>query len=500
MSQGIQSKMLRGAAWMVLFKLFDKSLGLISTLILVRLLTPADFGLVAMAMSFVTMAEVLTAFGFDLALIQNKDAGDEHFHTAWTLNVIFGALASVVLLALAWPAAHFYENPTVLPVLCCLAFSPLIASLENIGIVRFRKDLEFKREFTFRASRRFIAFAVTLPFAFIIGNHWALVAGLLAAKAGASALSYFAHPFRPKFTLSKTTELMHFSRWMLLAGISGFLRERSTDFFLGRMHGAASLGVYNISNDVANMTTVELSQSINRALMPSFAKIEAGPALVDAYRNAMSVLAAVSMPMAAGIFAVAPYLVPVMLGRQWLMATPLLEVLAFNGLALLLMSSMGSVLISRGVQAAVGRYNLLHVLIQVPLLLFLGLRWGAQGIAIAVLATSILMLPLYMALMSRKLNIGFGVFGQAVVRPVISVAAMIAGVRFLLPAYSETMSGADSVRWLAISVVLGAAIYFCFILALWQMAGKPQGAESMVLGKIVGKWRSRHGLPPSSKP
>jgi O-antigen/teichoic acid export membrane protein len=498
MSQAIQSKMLRGAAWMVLFKLFDKSLGLISTLILVRLLTPADFGIVAMAMSFVMMAEVLTSFGFDLALIQNKDAGDEHFHTAWTLNVIFGALASAVLLALAWPAANFYESTAVLPVLCCLAFSPLLASLENIGIVRFRKDLEFKREFKFRASRRFIAFAVTLPFAFIIGNYWALVAGLLAAKAGASALSYFAHDFRPRFTLVKQAELMHFSRWMLLMSVATFFRERSTDFFLGRMHGAAALGVYNISNDVANMTTVELSQSINRALMPSFAKIETGPALVEAYRNAMSVLAAVSMPMAAGIFAVAPYLVPVMLGRQWLMATPLLEILAFNGLALLFMSSMGSVLLSRGVQAAVGRYNFFHVLLQVPLLLYLGHRFGARGIAIAVLSTSAVMLPLYVALMSRKLGIGFDVFARAVIRPVLAVAAMIAAVRLLLPSYEPSMSAADAARWLATGVARGAACYFVVLLTLWRLAGKPQGAESMVLDKLAGKWRAWRKPPAST--
>ncbi|MBL8513244.1 MAG: lipopolysaccharide biosynthesis protein [Betaproteobacteria bacterium] len=496
MSQAIQSKMMRGAAWMVLFKLFDKSLGLISTLILVRLLTPADFGIVAMAMSFVMMAEVLTAFGFDLALIQNKDAGDEHFHTAWTLNVIFGALASVVLLALAWPASHFYENATVLPVLCCLAFSPLLASLENIGIVRFRKDLEFKKEFMFRASRRFIAFAVTLPFAFLIGNYWALVAGLLAAKAGASLLSYVAHPFRPRFTLAKQSELMHFSRWMLLAGIATFFRERSTDFFLGRMHGAAALGVYNISNDVANMTTVELSQSINRALMPSFAKIVAGPPLVEAYRNAMSVLAAVSMPMAAGIFAVAPILVPVMLGRQWLMATPLLEILVFNGLALLFMSSMGSVLISRGVQAAVGRHNLLHVVLQVPLLLFLGHRFGARGIAVAVLSTSLAMLPLYMALMSRKLGVGLGVFGRAVIRPAIAVAVMIAAVRGWLPVYSQDLPVAQAAWHLATGVALGAAVYFIVILALWRLAGKPEGAESMVLAKVSAKWRARRTPPP----
>jgi O-antigen/teichoic acid export membrane protein len=383
----------------------------------------------------------------------------------------------------------------VLPVLACLAFGPLLGSLENIGIVRFRKDLEFKREFQFRASRRFIAFAVTLPFAFALGNYWALVAGLLSAKAGASVLSYVAHPFRPKFTLAKQAELMRFSRWLLLASVSGFFRERVTDLFLGRMYGPTVLGIYSISNDVANLTTVELSQSINRALIPSFAKVDAGPALQEAYRTAISVLAAVSMPMAAGIFAVAPYLVPVMLGRQWLMATALLEILVFNGLILLFLSSIGSLLVSRGEQSAVGRYNLMHVVVQLPLLLYLGNHVGPRGIAIAVLLTSALMLPLYMAQVSQKLGIGFYVFGRAIVRPALAAAAMVAMLRVGLPAYAESMGATETATLLIESVLLGAAFYFLVVFILWRLAGSPAGAESMLLDKLKARWRARRNLP-----
>ena len=74
MTRSVQSKMARGAVWMMLFKLVERSLGLVSTLILVRLLAPADFGIMAMAFSFILVAELLTAFGFDIALIQRQDA------------------------------------------------------------------------------------------------------------------------------------------------------------------------------------------------------------------------------------------------------------------------------------------------------------------------------------------------------------------------------------------------------------------------------------------
>ena len=210
MPTSIQSKMMRGALWMVLFKLLDRSLGFISTLILVRLLLPADFGIVAMGLSFVFMAEVLCSFGFDIALIQNPDATEEHFHSAWTCNVILGSVSTVLLLALASPVAQFYGQPEVFAVLAGLAFGPLFASLENIGIVKFRKDLQFRKEFTFRASRRILAFAVTLPLAFWLRNYWALVAGILASKLGGSILSYVAQDFRPRFCMTKARELFRF--------------------------------------------------------------------------------------------------------------------------------------------------------------------------------------------------------------------------------------------------------------------------------------------------
>src|SRR5258707_807323 len=113
MPASTERKMVSGAAWMGLFKLVERSLGLASTLILARLLSPQDFGLVAMALSFIVMAELLTGFGFDIALIQNQAADDQHYHTAWTCNVLLGVLVFLLMLGAAAPVAAFYSEPGV---------------------------------------------------------------------------------------------------------------------------------------------------------------------------------------------------------------------------------------------------------------------------------------------------------------------------------------------------------------------------------------------------
>src|SRR5262249_40582000 len=109
--QNINRSMAKGAAWMVFFKITDRSIGLLSTMILAKLLLPADFGLVAMATAIIAMMELLGSFSFDLALIQKQQAEPRHYDTAWTFNVLYAVGAACVLLLLAWPVAHIYGEP-----------------------------------------------------------------------------------------------------------------------------------------------------------------------------------------------------------------------------------------------------------------------------------------------------------------------------------------------------------------------------------------------------
>src|SRR5258706_16238757 len=106
----MSQRMATGALWMVLAKLLERGLGLISTLILVRLLAPADFGVVAMAMSLIALLELFSAFGMDVWLIQQPNAADTHFNTAWTINVIAGCIVGAGLGLIALAKNEFYPE------------------------------------------------------------------------------------------------------------------------------------------------------------------------------------------------------------------------------------------------------------------------------------------------------------------------------------------------------------------------------------------------------
>ncbi|MBW7930707.1 MAG: lipopolysaccharide biosynthesis protein [Gammaproteobacteria bacterium] len=476
--------MAKSAAWMVLFKFIERSLGLVSTVILARLLLPSDFGVVAMALSFITMAEMLTAFGFDIVLIHKQDASVEHYHTAWTGNVLLGGAITCLMLAMAVPIAGFYQNPEVFWVVVALAFGPLLSGCDNIGVVIFRKELDFRREFKFQLSRKLAGFLITVPLAVILRNYWALVVGILFSRATGTAVSYLMHPFRPRFSLRHFGEFFHFSRWLLLNNILIFIKERSTDFFIGRINGAAALGVYNISYEFANLPTTEISAPINRALLPSFARMGNLDEITDAYRNAIGMLALLALPAAAGIFAVAGYLVPVVFGQKWLEAIPLMKILVMPGVLFLAHSSISAVLIGRGFPGRVAFTNGVDALVLLGLLAFLPRYYGVTGAAYAVLIASLVGTPLFLHQVRRCLGVRPRVFAGVVIRPMIASLLMAALVRWLLPADGASLPLPQATLWLLVGVATGMLSYGVLAAAVWRLAGAPDGPERILLQRL----------------
>jgi lipopolysaccharide exporter len=485
MVNDIHRQMAHGAVWMALFKLTERGLGLISIVILVRVLSPADFGVVAMAASFVSMAELLTSFGFDVALIQKQDATEEHYHTAWTLNLLLSVLIAGLILAVAPLVAGFYKRPDVFWVVCAFAFGPLIGGFENIGVVAFRKDMKFRSEFAFQLSRKLIGFLVVVSLAFFLRSYWALVAGTLAARLAGTVVSFVMHPFRPCFSLAKVRALVGFSKWLLVNNMVGFFKERSSDFVIGRMLGTASLGTYSISYEFANMPMTELSAPVNRALLPGFARLaNDAMARCAAYRHAIGLLSMIAVPAAAGLLAIAPFFVPVILGPKWLAAVHLLEILALNGGLLLFHSSICTVLIANGHPDRVTKTNALYVVLLLVLFGLLVPTYEITGAAYAALGVSILTTPMYLFHVRRGVGIPISDFVRGAARPVVAAVIMACVVRLALPGWTTAMHTSQSVVWLIVGIVLGMSTYAATVWLLWLGAGCPDGAERVLAGQL----------------
>ena len=479
----VGGKVATGATWMLGLRLFQRSMGLISTVILARLLVPEDFGLVAMAMAVYALVEILGAFGFDLALIRDQKAERLKYDTAWTLNIAYKTLGAIGMVIAAPIVADFFGDPRVEAVLYAFALIAFLNGLENIGIVAFRKDLAFSKEFAFQFTKAFGRVAVTISSAFILQNYWALVIGSLAGAIIGLVLSYLLHPFRPKLSLSESKSLFSFSVWILLNNFAMYGHQRGGDLIVGHMSGAASLGAFRVSTDIAKLPTANLYAPIMNAVFPGFAKIVHDLArLRRAYLLAQGVVTTVTVPAALGIASVAEPLVWALLGENWLVTIPLIQVLALAGALGILQSTRHSLFMALGKPYLVFVFMLANVFIALPLLAFL-LSMGVElhrAVWANVVALLILM-PAGTYVVSHFLELRVLAFLGVIWRPVIAGAAMTTVLLYTQNVLPEISGLAVSLMQLAVLVPLGFLFYGGLLLALWLGCGRVEGAESWLI-------------------
>jgi lipopolysaccharide exporter len=483
----IRRRMAGGAVWMVLFKALERSLGLISMLFLARMLAPSDFGLVAMATSLIALLELFSAFGLDTALIQRVDATLAHYHSAWTLNLLAACTIAAMMLLLAWPASHFYREPRVAAVICVLAAGAVIQGLENVGVVDFRKQMRFDREFRFLLAKKVIAFCVTLPLAFWLRNYWALVFGTLVGRAGGVTLSYVLAPFRPRLSLSGARDLMRFSKWLLLQNFLSFLRDRSPDFIIGRLAGPHDLGTFSVSAEISNMPGTELVAPINRAVLPAYARLAKDlPALRREYLSVMGMVAVIAVPAVAGFAVCAPFLVLLLLGPNWMAAAGLIQVLGCYGIGTVLQSNAYSAFIALDRPNTFARITSMNVVVLLALLGSLTPAFGIRGAAWAYVITVMIVLPINLYYITKFLGLPVSAFASQVWRPICGAVIMYIGVRVLGPAPPhEAIGSLQAASSLLACIALGVPLYIVSVALLWLIAGRPEGsAESWCLRQV----------------
>lgn len=479
---------------MITFKLAQRSLTLVSMIILARLLVPADFGLVAMATAFVAALELLSEFNFDVALIQHQNPLRTHYNTVWTIHVLFALSIAVLLLIFAVPISVFYQEPRLVNILLALSFGTAISGFENVGVVNFRKELQFNREFLFLFCSRFVGFCVTISLAFILRSYWALIVGMVSIRVTGLIASFVMSPYRPKLGLGAFRELFDYSKWLYFTNMLQFLRHRSSDFIIARFAGPIALGTYSIAYELSNIPTTEMVAPINRAIMPGYVKMahDLGQ-LRQGYLDVISLIALIAIPAAAGIAATSDLLVIVLLGEKWVAAAPLISILGLSGAIMAMETNIGSVYMALGKPKILTMLFGFYVAILVPLLTYLTIEFGAIGAAWACLIASVINIPVYYTVMFNTLEMRAPLFLKMVWRPVISAVVMYIMVRNYTHSLAVGLESIASVPYLLSAVMLGLAIYLGCLTLLWLVSGKPTGAETVALNELTKRFNQYFG-------
>ena len=482
------AKVASGAAWLVGARLGTKLLDLISTLVLARLLVPADFGLVALAVTVLVILNSVTDMSLGTAVVQIPKPTAHHYDTVFTLTLLRGLAIFLLMAVIAVPFADFYQDDRLVWPIVLLGLAPLIRGMISPKMIVYVREVRFLPQFVLEVGGKVAAFLVTLLMAYLHPSYWAMVAGLIAAPVITTFASYILAPYRPKLDLSEFKGLIGFTGWITLSQVVGTLNLQADRLILGNYLGKSVLGQYVVGSELAGMPTQVPLAPIMQALYAGFAKLKGDLAMLQsAYRTSQTILVAIALPLGLVVGVLAEKIVLLALGPTWLPAASVITVLAPVIALQIVTGPAQSAMMALGLTRTIFNRDLLGLCIRIPTIV-LGLYLaGLEGVIWARALTGGMLIYLNLQVVSRHLNISMGSQLLAPWRSLVSgvaLTAVVLGLEDQIAAPEQFLLSACGVAAVATA---GIAAYIGCHLILWQLSGRPQGAETKLFSLAAGK-------------
>lgn len=312
------TKILKSSTLLLLIKFVQRGIGLFSTLLLARLLTPADFGVVAISLTIIYFIEAMSTLGTEQYIIQKSQINDEILNTAWTVDLLVkSALLFIFLLAVPY-IAGFYNMPKLQPVLYVSSVIIILNAAVNPGLFVLKKEFNYKPIFWVSIAQKAFSFAVVIFIAVIQPSYWAMVFGDIVSSVVLLIGSYVIHPFRPVFSLTGFADQWLFSKWIILRGIIGYTRSQFDTFIVSTVFSVRQLGGYNMVRQLSIMPSTEIIAPAVEPLLSAFSlsknQVEQ---LGYQFRVSFLIVSIVTLPIAGYLWVFPEPIIDTLLGSKW---------------------------------------------------------------------------------------------------------------------------------------------------------------------------------------
>lgn len=484
----------KGAAWVGFSRLLINSMGLISTLILARILLPEDFGIVAVAESIFAIAASITELSLAHSLIQHKSPRAYHYHTAWTLNLLRAVALAAIMIALGFPFAWLYGDERLIGLFLALALATVVGGFENPMLAVFTRNLIFRQEFAIHVASKLAGFAVGIAIAYAFRSYWALVLGSLAAQVMRVIMSYAVRPFRPRFSFKGYRDLLSFSVWLTLSNGIQTANWRLDPVFLGLFVPAGPVGHYTVGNRLAFIPVKEGLGPLKALFFPAFSRMQDNIyRLRHAYLSGQGLVCLIAMPIGFGFAIVAEPLVQLAMGRAWLPAVPVIQILVILSVFQVCESSQ-SLAVALDRTREVFKLDVRVFIIRIPIIV-IGLVVGHAtevgallGVIIGRAISSLINIGLNFRLVKKLIQITVAEQLSVIIRPLLAAFLMSVVLLISINFFKMFTIFDFSISEIAIIVATGPIIYCLFLAILWLAAGLPAGAEREVWEFIRRAW------------
>lgn len=312
-----------------------QGVGLVLSVVLARLLSPEEFGTIAMLSLFTGIGNVLVDCGFSSALIQRKELRPEDTSSVFYFNVVMASFVALVLVGMAPLIAAFYRMPILKPLAWLMSLNLFLGSFRSVQTVLLTRDLNFRSQMKVTVAATVISGIVGILLAWRGWGVWSLAIQTLVSTVVSLVLLWVRTPWRPNhgFQFASIRSLSKFGTYMALSSLLDTMYTRLNTLVIGRVYSAVDLGIYSRADNIQQIPAGTISTLLGRIAFPVFAAAATGNtmALREAASHSLKIVMFINTPIMFGISSTASQLVEVVFGKQWLPCVPLLQILCLAG-------------------------------------------------------------------------------------------------------------------------------------------------------------------------
>jgi O-antigen/teichoic acid export membrane protein len=331
---GYFKNVLRGVAWMSAFRLSTRLIAYIKIAVLARLLLPSQFGIYGIASLLLAFLETLTETGISIFFIQGQGKLKDYVDTAWVVSILRGIIISAVIFLTAPYIAGFFHEPASVNVIYLMASVPLFRAFINPSEIRFRLELNFRKEFLYRTVIFLVDAIVAVSVAYQLRSAVSLVYGMAVGAVFEVVMSFIIFKPFPKLkaSLEKARKILGRGKWVSVSRTTGLAFSEGDDVFVGRMLDTASLGIYQVAYKISTLPFTEVGQVVNSVTFPVYSKFAHDrKRLKRAFLRIVGVVFIVVFPIGVIFYLFPGQIIGIILGPNWLEAIPVLKALALFG-------------------------------------------------------------------------------------------------------------------------------------------------------------------------
>lgn len=419
----LSTKVVSGGAWLFSFQIFDNLLGIVRLIVLARLLSPSDFGLVGVSYLVLDLIKTFTQTGVQTVLVHKTEI-EKYLNTAWTYLLGRGIILYAIVFLSAPFLADFFNSPDVTLLLRVLSITLVLDGLTNIGVVYFQKELNFNKQFMLQITGNIIDCITAVTLAVLFQNVWAIVAGNIVNNIIRLVLSYILSPYRPKLELKLPLlrEINSYGKWIFGSSALTFLYSQGDDLLVGKLLGTTQLGYYQIAYRISNLPATQISEIISAVLFPAYSKIKHEKDRLGAiYLSTLEVTAFLSFLAAGLITYFAHSFIVIFLGEKMLPIYYPILILSIWGLLRSIGTTAGVLWQAIGKPDIVTKLQLGQTILMALVIYPLTIQFGIVGTACSIVFASIVTNIFTLGLIAHKYNDKAVSMGLAIFYPMFSM-------------------------------------------------------------------------------